>query len=430
MYYERKFESIGPWQCLPMAEERIEETGATGESLYRYDGREGVKIEDLYDAILEAWREYPLPEGYEKNMEEDEIIKLFNPDNIINDKNAYGDKWLGHWFWKHVLDQAGIRAVITKDGAAVYDNELLEECQEIIRGYVLYIRISANGIELERGYYRGRDKVRFDRPYPYLDEGIETCTMVYTSEQCAKDAAEKIMKDGFLEAEYALQEVKILNDSIVESVKENKKIRRYEDCTRDGNCLSCALSSYRRDCRNNPANNLAYYRTLAGLSQSDLAEKVGMSKRTIQDYEQGRREINGASAITVHKLALALGTSIESLLEIEGDVEMEFDMDSILDSCKEAFKQAFKSGGSFKCVFLDTKTGECRISADRDVLTEPEIRIAEYEDRSGSRYPYEKEELKELGLTEEEALEDDWDGEFRQLEEDRINDIIKSAGLM
>lgn len=100
-------------------------------------------------------------------------------------------------------------------------------------------------------------------------------------------------------------------------------MKRYDDCSKDGNCLGCALSSHRRDCKNNPANNLAYHRVLTGLRQSDLAEKIGVSVRTIQDYEQGRRDINAASALTVYKMARILNTDMENLLELENEEVVE-----------------------------------------------------------------------------------------------------------
>lgn len=70
----------------------------------------------------------------------------------------------------------------------------------------------------------------------------------------------------------------------------------------------------------NPANNLAYYRTISGLSQSELAKAVDISTRTLQDYEQGTKSINGARAITLYKMSHVLGTDMESLLEIEEEV--------------------------------------------------------------------------------------------------------------
>lgn len=52
------------------------------------------------------------------------------------------------------------------------------------------------------------------------------------------------------------------------------------------------------------------------LSQSQLASLVGISTRTLQDYEQGRKELSCAKAITVYKIAKALNCKFEDLIEI------------------------------------------------------------------------------------------------------------------
>lgn len=64
-------------------------------------------------------------------------------------------------------------------------------------------------------------------------------------------------------------------------------------------------------------NRLKNIREAAGLSQAKLAEASGVNIRMIQYYEQGVKDINKAQAITVYKLASALGCSMEDLIEIE-----------------------------------------------------------------------------------------------------------------
>ena len=90
---------------------------------------------------------------------------------------------------------------------------------------------------------------------------------------------------------------------------------RYPDCQRaDGDCSACSLSNYGRDCRNNPVGRIAYYRTAAGLSQSQLAKSAGISVRVLQNYEQGARDIKKAAAEAVLRIAQALGITVEDLL--------------------------------------------------------------------------------------------------------------------
>lgn len=62
--------------------------------------------------------------------------------------------------------------------------------------------------------------------------------------------------------------------------------------------------------------NLKRIRRESGLTQAGLAEKADVNVRMIQYYEQGRKSINTAEAMTVYKLAKALDCTIEELLEL------------------------------------------------------------------------------------------------------------------
>ena len=58
-------------------------------------------------------------------------------------------------------------------------------------------------------------------------------------------------------------------------------------------------------------------RTDKGISQSKLGALSGVNYRTIQEYEQGRRDINMATAVTVKAIADALGVRMEDVMEPE-----------------------------------------------------------------------------------------------------------------
>jgi transcriptional regulator with XRE-family HTH domain len=64
-------------------------------------------------------------------------------------------------------------------------------------------------------------------------------------------------------------------------------------------------------------SNLQEKRKAAGLSQRQLADRVGMSVRTLQYYEQGALDFNKAAAETAYRLAVALECSVEDLLDVE-----------------------------------------------------------------------------------------------------------------
>jgi transcriptional regulator with XRE-family HTH domain len=64
-------------------------------------------------------------------------------------------------------------------------------------------------------------------------------------------------------------------------------------------------------------SNLKNIRKSKKLTQAKLSEISGVNLRTLQDYEQGHKDINKAEAITVYKLSKALSCSVPELLEIE-----------------------------------------------------------------------------------------------------------------
>ena len=61
--------------------------------------------------------------------------------------------------------------------------------------------------------------------------------------------------------------------------------------------------------------NLKRIRTAYGATQAELAERSGVSLRSIQMYEQRNKNINKASVDTMYSLAKVLGCTIEDLIE-------------------------------------------------------------------------------------------------------------------
>lgn len=64
-----------------------------------------------------------------------------------------------------------------------------------------------------------------------------------------------------------------------------------------------------------PQTRLRDRRSNCGLSQSELAADADVPLRQIQLFEQGQRDINKTSAITLYKLSKALHCRMEDLLE-------------------------------------------------------------------------------------------------------------------
>ncbi len=61
--------------------------------------------------------------------------------------------------------------------------------------------------------------------------------------------------------------------------------------------------------------NLKRIRTAYGCTQAALAEQSGATLRSIQMYEQRRKDINKASAETLYRIAKTLGCTIEDRIE-------------------------------------------------------------------------------------------------------------------
>lgn len=64
-----------------------------------------------------------------------------------------------------------------------------------------------------------------------------------------------------------------------------------------------------------PETNLKRLRIIYGFTQAELAERSGVSLRSIQMYEQRNKNINKASVDTIYRIAKVLGCAIEDLIE-------------------------------------------------------------------------------------------------------------------
>lgn len=65
---------------------------------------------------------------------------------------------------------------------------------------------------------------------------------------------------------------------------------------------------------NDWGRRLKFFREEKGMSQAELAEASGVNKRMIQHYEQGVKDINKASVITVLQLAEALDCDVYEII--------------------------------------------------------------------------------------------------------------------
>ena len=66
-----------------------------------------------------------------------------------------------------------------------------------------------------------------------------------------------------------------------------------------------------------PPTRLQTQRKISGYSQRELAEKVGVNLRTLQQYEIRAKDINKAAGATLLALSKVLGCRVEDLLEYD-----------------------------------------------------------------------------------------------------------------
>lgn len=91
--------------------------------------------------------------------------------------------------------------------------------------------------------------------------------------------------------------------------------RKYRDCIRaDGDCTSCSLVNYGRDCRNRKITKIEWYRRAAGMEQKELASISGVNLRQIQRVELGEAEASNLTAKNLLAIADALGLDPRDLI--------------------------------------------------------------------------------------------------------------------
>ena len=69
-------------------------------------------------------------------------------------------------------------------------------------------------------------------------------------------------------------------------------------------------------------DKLQAVRKSRGLSQSELAQKSGINRRTLQDYEQGNKDLNSVKLETILRLCIALECKMIDIINSPDMVEL------------------------------------------------------------------------------------------------------------
>ena len=79
-------------------------------------------------------------------------------------------------------------------------------------------------------------------------------------------------------------------------------------------CGVCSLSSYGNDCRGKSINKLLYQRSVAGMTQQQVADAAGMNIRQIQKFESGERDLGNMILRNALSLAKALDCEVDDFI--------------------------------------------------------------------------------------------------------------------
>ena len=97
---------------------------------YVYDGTGAVDISNLEDVIKDAWSESlkngDFDDTFMADITAEDAFKSFAPEDIVMSAEAWDDGDMVQWIWNKVLEPKGIYAVITPDGAIVFDESLIK----------------------------------------------------------------------------------------------------------------------------------------------------------------------------------------------------------------------------------------------------------------------------------------------------------------
>ena len=74
---------------------------------------------------------------------------------------------------------------------------------------------------------------------------------------------------------------------------------------------------------NNNTSAVKRIRKARGLTRKEVAERSGINFRSLQDYEQGHKDIASAKSDTLFRLSLTLGCYMEELLQSKTEEKEE-----------------------------------------------------------------------------------------------------------
>jgi len=108
-------------------EETLDFLKSYGPNTWAYDGTgNALHANKLISLCIAAWEnEDSRPCSFEADKFEDgEWERLLNPEDIVDSAGIYDIPELHCWLWANVLEPMQVDAIITQDGAIVYNDSL------------------------------------------------------------------------------------------------------------------------------------------------------------------------------------------------------------------------------------------------------------------------------------------------------------------
>ena len=148
-------------------------------------------------------------------------------------------------------------------------------------------------------------------------------------EECKNDGGVPILYANMQEAVKALCEytrIRKYNEFEMSEADAEAGIRNSSNCDwilmDDGSVFWRSYPKIEEECAKSGNLKLRACRKKAGLSQSQLAEKAGISVRVYQNYEQGVRDIEKAQLSVLLKICIALDCKMSDIFMNEEMVEL------------------------------------------------------------------------------------------------------------
>jgi hypothetical protein len=107
---------------------------AYGKNLFGYDGKKAIDVDKILDDVRVALEE-DQPEFLDWDAmgtaDLEDYLSYLNPEKIVDSAEAWDDPEFVEWFVDRFVEKEGIQAVLTNDGAVVFDEKLIDYLGEL-----------------------------------------------------------------------------------------------------------------------------------------------------------------------------------------------------------------------------------------------------------------------------------------------------------